>query len=268
MRAAPFAPAASAPLRCTLRPHFANTEIQLHSHPWIQMVFSSRGVVRVSTDRATYSVPPWRAIWIPPGTPHTAIVLEDAQLHSLHLLSPENQDECEYPELLEGKRNDCRVIEVKPLLRELVRALAEEDTARKTSKRYRSLCTLTLLEIRRAPTLLLGIALPSERRLRAFCELFLNAPRLDQSPSQLAREVGASPSTINRLFHIELGSTFSEWRKQVLLAQALALAAKGMPMGQIALENCFAALANTNSHAQTRDIYYKWSFSPARSNLE
>lgn len=231
-----FAPSKAFPLRCTLRPHFANTEVQLHSHAWAQMVFSSQGVVRVSALNSTYTVPPWRAVWIPARTPHTAYVLEDAQLHSLHLLQSQRLEDIASDKPVEQAWLHCRVLDVRPLLRELVVALADEDPIRHRSKRYGSLCTLALLEIRCAPMLPLGVALPSERRLRALCATFLQAPRLDRSLGQLATEVGASISTINRLFQSELGSSFSAWRRQVLLAQSFALAAKGLTVGEIAFD--------------------------------
>ena len=230
MDADSFAPTPERPLRCIPREHQANTDVHLHHHPWAQMVFSSGGVARVSTLDVAYVVPPWRAVWIPPTVQHAATVLENAQLHSLYLLPTCNQD---WPE--------CRVIEVEPLLRGLIVALSKEDKEMGDAERYRSLCSLTLAELRRAPSLPLGVALPKERRLRAFCESFLNDPALDRPLTSLAQEAGASVSTIHRLFRQEIGSSFTDWRQQVLLARALTLAAKGMSMGRIADELGYAS---------------------------
>lgn len=189
------------------------------------MVFSSSGVARVSTPDVAYVVPPWRAVWIPAAVQHAATVLENAQLHSVYLLPTACHD-----------WQECRVIEVEPLLRELILALSEDDVGPGDAERYRSLCYLTLAEVRRAPSLPLGIALPKERRLRSFCESFLNDPALDHPLASLAREAGASVSTIHRLFRQEIGSSFTDWRQQVLLARALTLAAQGVAMGRIADE--------------------------------
>jgi AraC-like DNA-binding protein len=41
---------------------------------------------------------------------------------------------------------------------------------------------------------------------------------------------------VARLFRQELGSTFTQWRQQVVLAKAVSLAAGRRPMGQIAAE--------------------------------
>ncbi|RYH36388.1 MAG: AraC family transcriptional regulator, partial [Alcaligenaceae bacterium] len=123
----------------------------------------------MSTSDVAYVVPPWRAVWIPAEVEHSATVLENAQLHSVYLLPTARH-----------VWQRCRVIEVGPLLRELILALSEDDAEPGDAERYRSLCSLTLTEVRRAPSLPLGMALPKERRLRAFCESFLNDPALDR----------------------------------------------------------------------------------------
>jgi AraC-like DNA-binding protein len=43
------------------------------------------------------------------------------------------------------------------------------------------------------------------------------------------------------LFRQELGSSFGPWRQQVLLARALTLAARGMPMALIAADLGYAS---------------------------
>jgi AraC-like DNA-binding protein len=56
-----------------------------------------------------------------------------------------------------------------------------------------------------------------------------------------ARDSGASPRTIARLFRSELGTSFGPWRQQVLLARALSLAARRQPMARIASELGYAS---------------------------
>ena len=59
--------------------------------------------------------------------------------------------------------------------------------------------------------------------------------------ARLAGDAGASPRTIARLFRSELGTTFVRWREQVLLARAVPLAARRMPMAAIAAELGYAS---------------------------
>lgn len=227
-----FAPSNALPVRCVFRLHAANTKVTCHRHVWDQMIFSDRGVVRVTTRRATYTVPPWRAVWIPAGVSHSAALLETAHLCSLQLL-PGCMERVPEKCVDLSPWLGCRVIEVRPLLRELVKALAMENIEDIPARRYESYCSLILLEIIGAPACPLMVPLPSERRLRSFCDSFMKQPSLARSLDEMAREAGASVSTINRLFHTELGSRFSVWRKQALLAHALALSAHGMTLGEI-----------------------------------
>ena len=60
-----YAPDAVRPLRA--KEHFlsADTLVELHEHPWPQLTFSTRGVIRLSTQDGSYIVPPSRALWVP-----------------------------------------------------------------------------------------------------------------------------------------------------------------------------------------------------------
>ncbi len=43
---------------------FRGVRIALHTHPWAQVAYTSRGVLRVATVDSTWIVPPSRAIWV------------------------------------------------------------------------------------------------------------------------------------------------------------------------------------------------------------
>lgn len=215
----------------------AHTKVLPHQHHWAQMVFSSAGVARVMTSEAAYVLPPRRAVWIPANVEHAASVLEDADLHSVYVYQPRGiTGPSMSSSTVDRAWSRCRVIEVRPLLLELVHRMGAEDSDNTDIQRYRSMCVLALSEMHRSKTAPLGIALPVDRRLRAFCESFLEDPARDQSLGTLASEAGASVSTIARLFRKEIGTSFASWRQQVLLARALTLAAQRKSMSHIATE--------------------------------
>lgn len=234
MEADIYAPTVAAPLRCIQRSHLARTEVHSHRHTWAQIVFCTRGVIRVAMEHASYTVPPCKAVWIPAGIAHVTTVVDTADLHALYLLVTPSP-RAEQNEMLAAlSRFDERVIDVGILLQGLVLALTQEEPS--PEGRYDALCRLTLMELLRAPVVSIGITLPSERRLRAFCDAFLRDPGLEHSMGVLSKGAGASVSTIARLFQSELGTSFIEWRKQVLLAHSLTLAARGLTITQIAFE--------------------------------
>lgn len=222
-----YAPSAERPLRVKARRMARQVDIYPHSHDWAQLVFSLSGAVRVSTASSTFIVPPSRAVWIPAGVEHAVTAVELADLRTCYLHGP----------LLTGEAwSHSRVLEVSPLLRELSVELAEMLENGTATRREALLSELVLDELRRARSLPLGVNLPKDARLRRLCEAMLDAPGRHASLQDWAQEVGASARTLTRLFRSELGTSFARWREQLLLAQALAMAARGRPINVIASE--------------------------------
>lgn len=243
-----YAPTLARPLRAKARAMANQTEIEPHRHDWGQLVFSITGAVRVSEQGpqrdSTFIVPPARAVWIPPGRLHAVMAVEQAEMRTVYLHA-EIRDQ-----LTEGAADpalwqDAHVLEVSPLLRELVLQLATGTEARQCNEadlhRERCISQLILDELRRAPVLRLGLPLPQERRLRRLCEAMLAEPMRHADLQGWSTEVGASARTVARLFREELGSSFSQWRQQLLLGQALSLAARKLPMRLIAAELGYAS---------------------------
>jgi len=247
-----FAPSAERPLRAKLRHLAANTRVDPHSHAWAQVALSSKGVIRMNAGHSTYLVPPQRALWIPPGVEHVVTVVEDAEIRTLYVhQDAQHTGPARRPDA-GAEWRQCRVLEVSALLRELVQHLpCDADapgagnspplTGAEGDERERSLVSLVLDELARARPVRLGVDLPQDKRLRALCEAVLAAPGRSASLEDWARDAGASPRTVARLFRTELGTSFGQWRRQVLLAQALALAARKLPMGSIAAELGYAS---------------------------
>lgn len=243
-----FAPTAARPLRAKLRRLAADTRVDPHSHPWAQVAMSSAGVIRMTAARSTYIVPPSRALWIPPGVEHIVTVIEDAEIRTLYLhqdvgqCGPHGQNRGLPGMPGNGSAwTECRVLEVSSLMRELVAHLPTAPGAVPTSERERCLSVLILDELQHASPVKLGIDLPADKRLRTLCEAVLDAPARWATLDGWARHAGASPRTVARLFRSELGTSFGQWRQQVLLAHALTLAARKQPMAHIAAELGYAS---------------------------
>jgi len=238
-----FRPDAARPVRVRARRMAADARVLPHAHAWAQLSFSATGVCRVDAGDSTFIVPPSRAVWIPPQVEHAVTVIEDADLRTLYLHQPPGR--CGPGDADEMRWRRCRVVEVSPLLRELVLQLAT-DPSRPPAvdadrERERHLTALILDELRRAPSVPLGLALPRDKRLRTLCDAVLDDPARHDGLAGWAREAGASERTVARLFRQELGTSFAQWRQQVLLAKALSLAARGLPMGLIAAELGYAS---------------------------
>ncbi len=237
-----FTPSPARPVRVRARSMAADTHFEPHEHGWAQLAYCASGLLQVtaahrrgSADEMTYIIPPSRAVWIAPGARHHVSVIEAAEFRTLYIAA----------QALPADWQDCRMLRVSPLLRELVGALEPLSQARSSSAREQGLTGLVLDELTRADTQALGVPLPhpelGDKRLRALCEAVLRGPTRQGMLSAWAAEVGASERTMARLFREELGMNYQQWRQQVLLAHALPLLARGLPVGQVAALSGYAS---------------------------
>lgn len=243
-----FEPTAERPLRAKQTLLEADTRVVPHSHPWAQLAWSATGVLRLTAERGTYLVPPSRAVWVPPGVEHAVTVVETAAMRTLYLRQQPGQCGPGRPRGrgASGDWRHCRVLEVSDLLRALMLALPHEPDggappSEAELQREKLITPLLADELQRAAPVPLGIALPDDRRLRTLCEAVLDDPTRHVTLADWVRDIGASERTVARLFRDELGTSFGQWRQQVLLARALTLAARKRPMSEIATELGYAS---------------------------
>lgn len=223
-----FEPSAERPVRLLARDLQGAEVLRLHSHPWGQVTYALEGIVRVSAGNSNWIVPPLRAIWIPPGLLHEIVTLERARLRVLYI------DSGSAP--FAGQ--DCKVLEVSPLLRELIVALAASDGIGTRESLVRA---LILEELGKLATLPICVPMPDDKRLKLLCEMLIADPASPRTLDQWAARVGASPRTLARLFERELGMNFGAWRQQMRLAHAAPLITRGLPLAQVAAELGYAS---------------------------
>src|SRR6185312_7532718 len=71
-----------------------------HHHARAQLLYAASGVMSIVTDRASYVVPPQRAIWMPAGVDHEVTCRSAVSIRTL------------YVDAAGDTRRECRVIEV------------------------------------------------------------------------------------------------------------------------------------------------------------
>lgn len=250
----PVAPNPRRPVRSRARSLAVDEHFEPHHHPWAQVAYCASGLIRVTADQdgteTTYILPPSRAVWIPPGVQHAVNVMETAEIRTVYM------DPSATPQ---GWRR-CRVLMVSSLLRELIHALE----ASRPGERDDLLMRLTVDELTHADTQALGLPLPRDKRLRSLCESVLLAPGERATLAAWASDIGASERTVARLFRTELGTSYQQWRQQAVLAHALPMLARGVPVSQVgaasgyASDSAFsamfkAAMGQSPSHFQSRN---------------
>lgn len=195
-----------------------------HSHERAQLLYATQGLMRVQTDSGVWILPPRRALWLPPGVVHHWTSVSKVAMRTI------------YVEASAAKAfgDSCRVIEVSPLLRELILALLEEPIEYPLPGRGEHLAMLILSELKAAETVPIAIPWPRDRRLLAVCSAIMADPGSSRNIEQWADEVGASARTLIRLFPKETGLHYRQWVQQVHLAEAFGRLAQGQSVGEIA----------------------------------
>jgi AraC-like DNA-binding protein len=229
-----YAPDAVRPLRA--KEHFltADTRVELHEHPWPQLTFSTRGVIRLSTQDGSYIVPPSRALWVPANMPHSITLIEDAELRTVYLHA-----------WIAPTWEKCEVLEISPLLRALMLALDTTPDGLPPAdphapQRERMIAPLLVDELERATQIRIDVPLPTDKRLRQLCEALLRNPADRATLAERAAGIGASERTVARLFRDQLGMSWQQWRQQAVMAHALPLLARGMAVSQVAAASGYA----------------------------
>jgi AraC-like DNA-binding protein/mannose-6-phosphate isomerase-like protein (cupin superfamily) len=195
-----------------------------HSHERAQLLYASHGLMRVRTDVGVWILPPRRALWIPPGVVHHWTALSKVTMRSIYVEAG--------AAAVFG--HSCRVIEVSPLLRELILSLLEEPVEYPLPGRGEHLAMLILSELKAAETVPIAIPWPRDRRLVAVCSAIMADPGSSRNIEQWADDVGASARTLIRLFPKETGLHYRQWIQQVHLAEAFGRLAQGFSVGEIA----------------------------------
>ncbi|TCL06999.1 AraC family transcriptional regulator [Sodalis ligni] len=205
-----------------------NAVIDGHAHRRSQLVFASTGVMTVTTDRGTWVVPPQRALWMPAGIEHEIRASGILRMRTLYF-EPETEIERAFPP-------ECSVMEVTPLMRELIlRAASLEIGEQVQQARLERLVAVLLDEAQSLSVLSLHLPIPDDPRLARICADLIADPSIDLTLAEWGRTVGASARTLTRQFLAGTGMTFTQWRQRARILASLPRLARGESIISVAL---------------------------------
>lgn len=198
-----------------------------HNHERHQLIYATRGVVHMATAAGEWILPPCRALWISGGTQHTLTVKRPAEINILYI------DPNIYPF---KSFTRCCVVEVTPLVRELISACTLLTWNYEPGTPDSRLSEVLIDQIKRLDLAPLDLNLPKDERALRVVELLKKNPGTQKSLNELAQEVGASARTIERLFSRETYLSFGAWRHRHRMLFAIERLAYGHNVTRVALE--------------------------------
>lgn len=133
-----------------------------------------------------------------------------------------------------GLPDGCRVVQVTPLLRELIACLVTASP--RTAEQVARLMAVLVDEVMMLDAPPLHLPAPRDPRLRAITDSLLEEPADGRGLAAWSALVGASERTLARLFVRETGMGFREWRQQLRLLTAIERLAAGHDVTSVSLD--------------------------------
>jgi AraC-like DNA-binding protein len=189
---------------------------------WSQLVYAVHGVLTVHTPAGSWVVPPYRAAWVPAGVRHRLALSGPATLRTLYLA----------PSL--ALLPTCRVLDVPPLLRELILHAVRSAPLWLANPVHQRLIGILADQLVTLPDEPLQLPAPRDPRAVALATILQDSPGDSSSVTALARRVGASRRSLERVFRADTGMTVGQWRRRLRMLEALRLLAAGMTATAVA----------------------------------
>lgn len=206
--------------------HPAGTVLPRHQHQRGQLVFATCGVMLVETLQARWTVPPQRALWVPPQHPHSIEVLSTADMRTVYC-QPALTAQCGSF----SRRSEVHAVVASPLIRQLVLGLFEPHFDHPTRHLMVSLLLRTL---QHTPCLPTHLPMPASAALRTSLAPLLHDHQWQLPLHALAAAAAMSERSFTRRFTAEVGLSFRAWRQRARLIASLDLLAAGRPVKAIA----------------------------------
>lgn len=181
-----------------------------HRHRRAQFLYAATGVMEVDTDDGAWTVPTDRGVLIPPGVPH-GVRYSGVSTRSLYI----------EPAAAPWWPSRCTVVDVTPLLRELLLAAVDLEAEYDEAGRDGAIASLLLHEIAALAPLPLHVPLPADPEVRALCRDYLAAPDVAVDNATWAERCGLSERAFTARFRASTGTSPAVWRRRARLLAAL-----------------------------------------------
>jgi AraC-like DNA-binding protein len=209
--------------------------IETHQHHWHQLLYASAGAMTVHAGRWSWMIPPGKAVFIPAQCSHSVRMWGEVAMRSLA-----------FPAAVAGSAlagEDCRVLSVTPLLRELILRIISLAALDSRIPRQQRLLGVLLDEMSAAPIAPLVLPLPLDSRALAVARHVLADPADGEGLDRLSQRHGAGRRTVERLFRNETGMSFGLWRQKVRLLDSVRLLSEGKAVTDAALDTGYTSVS-------------------------
>ena len=185
--------------------------IPFHQHDRSQFLYASSGVMTVTTEKGIWVVPPLRAVWVPALTEHQIGCSGKLSMRTLYIK----------PEAVSKLPEECCVVSVPPLLRELILHAVTLPRLYEPNSHEERIMIVILDLVQTLKIAPLDLPIPTDVRLKKISEKLTVNPGDNRTLEDWGKSVGATSRTLARLFRFETGMSFRQWRQQMRILESL-----------------------------------------------
>jgi len=205
--------------------------VEAHHHPFGQLSFSTEGILLARATDTRYVIPPQHALWCPPMIEHELRSRTGVAFCGFYIGEPW---------LAHLPRETC-VIEVTPLLRELIREASTLPALYDSAGAEGRLIDCMMDQVVTAREVAFELPLPEDPRLYALAKRLMAQPDDNRTLEAWADQIGATSRTLNRLCQKEMGMSFRDWRQRLRMLEAVQRLEAGEAVTSVALALGYAS---------------------------
>lgn len=202
----------------------AMTETRVHRHRKAQLVLTLSGIVTCEILRSLWVVPPYCAVWIPGGLPHSFKLAGEVRTYCVFVK----------PDAAVSLPTECRTVAASPLLRELLLRIASFPKLYDEGGREGRIVQVLLDQLGAARAEEFDFPMPSDPKLRRIANAMIADPADRATVAEWGRRVGAAERTVSRVLQREVGMSFGRWRQKLHALLAVQRLAQGTPVQTVA----------------------------------
>jgi AraC-like DNA-binding protein len=212
--------------RALAKTHLRGRVLKRHKHSDAQLLYAVCGVMQVQTDLGQWTVPPQRALWIPPVIAHEVTMLSDTKMRALYLS----------PSICPAVQQGVHAMVTSTLMRELILTLFEPRYRVAIHERVVALLLSLIPVSQELPSYL---AMPSSPPLLRVAQTVLANRLWDKPVADIATAVHMTERSFTRHFSAEVGMSFRAWRQRARVIASLDRVVAGESSKAVALMSGF-----------------------------
>jgi AraC-like DNA-binding protein len=199
---------------------------QKHAHPRAQLIYSSKGNMKIIAQKSIWYVSSDQAMWVPGMIEHQVFFLNDNCVRNVFVS----------PEYAAALPQQLFALNISSLMRELILKVVNIGNDYDMNGPEGRLVRVLIDELGAIKPTRCCLPLSDNFHLQLVINELLKNPGDTLGIKDYAKIGYTSSRTLSRLFLKELGLSFSAWRKQLRLLNAVEMLDKGFSVSQIAFE--------------------------------